>query len=120
MFQVNTKVQRSEGSKPSTEVYLVEAISLTDIDIKVNTEFKDIQVSIPACKEMKFTGIFENGEGTFFVIKILVEDLESKTSKEVFVQEAKDYADAEERFKQNVDYGEITDLNLTNYMGILR
>jgi len=120
IYQVNTKVRRKEGAKFTSEVYLVDAVSLTDIETKLILEFGTMEHSITSLKELKLQDIFENGEGTFFTIKVSVEDLEGKVVKEVFIQEASEPNQALTLFKSNIDYGEISDFNQMNYMGIIR
>ena len=120
MYQVQVKLQRKEGSKSTSELYLVDAVNLTDIEAKIVKEYKDIFVGISEVKEISFDSIFETGEGTFFDIKIEVEDIDSKIQKERFLQEAKDEVVARKKFKENVDYGEITNFNKTKIMGIIK
>jgi len=121
MYQVNCKIVRKEGSKARPENYLVEAISLTDIDAKLNKEFKDMTIEVSSAKILNLQELFETGkDGSFFMIKISIEDIDSKVTKETFIQEASNHTEAEENLRNKIDYGEITDINLTNYMGVIR
>jgi hypothetical protein len=120
MYLVTLKVQRKEGVKPKKEVYLVDAVGFTDIESKVNKEFKEIPITLSACKEVSFTEIFENGKGTFSIIKIVSEDIDSKVEKETFLQEASDLTEAEKLLRESITYGEKTNSNLTDIMGIIR
>lgn len=120
MYQVNIKIQRKAGVKATPEVYLVEAVSLTDIETILYEEFKDNVFEVVLCKLVHFVDIFENISGSFFKIDIVVEDLESKTSKELYLQEAENDSNARELFRNSVPYGEIVGINLTNIKGIIR
>lgn len=120
MYLINAKIARKEGSKPSNEQYLVDALSLTDVEAKLANEFKDIFTFIATCKNIEFTDIFESGAGTYFIIRLISDDMDGKANKEVFLQEADDSDVAKLLFREKVNYGVITDINLTNYMGIIR
>ena len=120
MYLVNLKVTRKEGSKPLTEQYLVNGLNLTDVEVKLNTEFKDTPIYTVSCKEFKNNDIFENGEGSFFLITLLVDDLDGKTVKEIYLQEAIDNDDARVKFRNNIDYGVILDVVSKPFMGIIR
>lgn len=120
MYQTQVKLQRKEGTKPVNEIYLVEAVDLTDIEIKVTKEYRSILAGISEAKEVSFNEIFETGSGYFFDIKVEVEDLDSKIQKERFLQEASDEVEARTLFRKNIDYGEITNFNKTKIMGIIK
>ncbi|MCP4255029.1 MAG: DUF4494 domain-containing protein [Candidatus Scalindua sp.] len=120
MYQTQVKIQRKEGSKPANEIYLVEAVGLTDVDFKLRTEFEKLLVAVDKCDTIAFDAIFETGEGTFFKIKVVYEDIDSKEIRELYLQEAADEEQAREYFRKNVSSGEITDFNKTKIMGIIK
>jgi len=118
MYLVNIKISHKEGTKPVNEQYLVEAICLTDIDVILVKEFKYYAVN--SCKNSNYQKVFENGEGSFFEIKLLVDDIDSKVVKEVFCQEAIDNDDARVKFRENINYGVILDVVSKPYMGVIK
>lgn len=120
MYSVNCKVKRKENGKPASEPYLVEAVSLTDVDVKLAAELNGCEYSIVGCKEMKFNNIFTNGHGMFFQIKVTSEGMDGKTIKEQFIQEALDSVEATELFRESIKYGDITDMNLTGFLGVIK
>jgi hypothetical protein len=120
MYLINIKISRKEGSKPSNEQYLVDAVNLTDVETKLNNEFRDIPFFITSCKDFKTNDIFENGEGSFFLITLLADDMDSKTIKELYLQEASDNDTARSHFAKNVNYGTIMDIISKQIMGIIR
>ena len=87
MYLVNVKIKR-EGDKPVNEQYLVEAISLTDVETKITRDFNGVDLDITSCKVINFTEIFENGEGWFYEIKNEVETIDDKKVVEVYLLEA--------------------------------
>lgn len=120
MYLVNIKLSRKEGSKPSNEQYLVDAVNLTDVEAKLNTEFRDMPFFINSCKDFKTNDIFENGEGSFFLITLLADDMDGKTIKELYLQEASDNDTARNHFSKNVTYGTIMDIVSKPIMGIIK
>jgi len=118
MYTVNIKISHKEGTKPVNEAYIVEAICLTDIDAILAREFK--YYSTNSVKAANYIKVFENGKGSFFEIKLLVEDLDGKTYKESFLQEADDNDDARAEFKNNIDYGVILDVVSRPFLGVIR
>jgi len=124
MYLVKCKIQRQGHAKPKPETYLVVSDTLTDVEAKISLDlaidWENTHSSISSCTVVKFQDIFENGEGSFFIMKVIVEDVEGKESKESFLQEATDHASAIVHFRNNVIYGELNDTISTNYMGIIR
>jgi hypothetical protein len=118
MYTVNIKRSPKEGTKPVSESWLVAAINFTDVEVKLNTEFK---VFAPiSCKASNYVNVFETGDGSFFKIKLAVEDIDGKLLKEEFIQEATDNDSARNLFGKNVDYGTILDVVSTNIIGVIR
>ena len=125
MYLVKCKVQRQASSKPKPETYLVISDTLIDVEAKLGLElgindWGNTGSSISSCVSIKFQDIFENGEGSFFIMKVIVEDVEGKAFKESFLQEAVDHSGAIAHFRNNVTYGELNDTISTNYVGIVR
>lgn len=118
MYLVNIKISHKEGTKPVNEQYLVEAICLTDIDVILAKEFK--YYSVNSTKVSNYQKVFENGEGSFFEIKLIVDDIDGKVVKESFLQEAVDNDDARVRFRTNIDYGVILDVVSKPILGVVR
>lgn len=118
MYLVNIKLSHKEGTKPVNENYLVQAICLTDIDVILAKEFK--YYSVNSCKGTNYVKVFETGDGSFFEIKLLVEDMDGKSYKESFLQEAEDNDAARIKFRENIDYGTILDIVNRNIIGVVR
>ena len=118
MYNVSIKLSRKEGAKPVTESYIVEAINFTDVEFKLNTEFKSYAPI--SCKVANYDKVFETGKGEFFIIKLAVEDVDGKLLKEIFVQEATDNDSARSNFAKNINYGTVLDVISTNFMGVIR
>jgi len=118
MYIVNIKISHKEGAKPVNETYIVNAISLTDTDIMLSKEFK--YFSVNSAKASNYVKVFETGDGSFFRIKLAIEDLDGKLLKEEFIQEAPDNDAARSLFGKNIDYGTILDVVSTNIMGVIR
>ena len=118
MYTVNIKISHKESTKPVNETYIVEAICLTDIDVILAKELK--YYSVNSAKANNFVKVFETGDGSFFKIKLAVEDIDGKLLKEEFIQEATDNDSARHLFGKNIDYGTILDVVSTNIMGIIR
>ena len=72
------------------------------------------------CELISFEEIFETGEGTFYKVKVIFEDISGKEIKGIYLQEASDENMARISFKSNVKAGEITDFNKTKIMGIIK
>jgi hypothetical protein len=118
MYLVNIKISHKEGSKPVNEQYIVKAIGLTDIDVILAKEFK--YYSVNSCKTANYLKVFETKEGNFFEIKLIVEDIDGKVVRELFLQEAVDNDDARARFRENIDYGVILDVVSRPYIGVIK
>ena len=119
MYLVTVRIKR-EGDKPVNEQYLVEAVSLTDVDTKIRREFSGVDADITSCKVINFTEIFENGAGWFYEIKNEVETIDDKKVVEMYLMEAADDNTAISKWDDLNMEGHIVGFNKKPYKGIIR
>ena len=120
MYLTTIEIKR-EGDKPCKEQYLVEAVNLTDVEVKIHRDFIGVQdIEVIACKKIHFIEIFENGEGTFYEIKNEIETLDNKKVVETYLLEATDDNSAIVRWDNLNMEGHIVGFNKKPYMGIIR
>jgi homospermidine synthase len=118
MYLTTIKIKR-EGVKPVNEQYLVEAVNLTDVEVKVTRNFNDV-ITIISCKEIKFVEIFEGIGEVYFEVKVRTESIDDKKVTEVYIQEAETEPDARTLFGNNVTEGSIVSFVEKPYLGIIR
>ena len=119
MYLTTIRIKR-EGDKPINEQYLVEAVSLTDVDTKIRREFSGVDADITSCKVINFTEVFEMGVGWFYEIKNEVETIDDKKVVELYLQEAIEEDSARRLLKEAVREGEIISFIKKPYKGIIR
>ena len=119
MYLVTVRIKR-EGDKPINEQYLVEAVSLTDVDTKIRREFSGVDADITSCKVINFTEVFETNGGVYVEIKNEIETIDDKKVIELYLQEGDDVVQAREAFDASVPDGEIISFIKKPYKGIIR
>jgi len=120
MFKTKTKVTR--GGKSSNEEYIVIADTPTIAEAILIKELEGTTVEKTTnVSELKVQDIFENGGGTFYEIKIQYEDESgTKTIKETYIQEGAGILDSIDRFRNSIDWGELTSVKELPFLGILK
>jgi hypothetical protein len=122
MYLVNVKIKRA-GDKPVNEQHLVEAVSLTDVEIKVTNVFQGEELEIMSCKAINFTEVFDlnnEDDNLFFEIKLELKTLDDKVVKELYLQEAIDEPTARRVFTEHLIEGDIVSFIKKPYISILR
>lgn len=120
MYGTKTRVTRG-SDKAKIEEYLVIADDSIIAEGLLAIELTGTKAeSTHSLVKMNYNAIFETGDGAFYKIKIESEDVDSKVSSELFLQEASDFANAYNLIKKNVPYGTIKDFNETKLMGIVK
>ena len=118
MYLANLKITKKEGSKPVSETHLVKADDLVRLESILKLKLSNFH--LVSCKYINYTEIFETGEGNFFIVKLLADNMDGDIVKETFLQEAFDNDEARHKFRQSIDYGIITDIIQTNIHSILQ
>jgi hypothetical protein len=122
MYLVNVKIKRT-GDKPVNEQYLVEAVSLTDVEVKVTDVFQGEEIEIMSCKVINFTEVFDldnEDDNLFFEIKLELKTLDDKVVKELYLQEAIDEPTARRVFTERLIEGDIVSFIKKPYVSIIR
>jgi hypothetical protein len=123
MYLTTIRVKR-EGDKPINEQYLVEAVNLTDVEVKVASELEGVDLDIMSCKVYNFIDIFEGDpeeeRSLFFEIKIKRETIDDKKVVELYLVEAPDEPTARESFGNRLIEGSIISFVQKPYCWIIR
>lgn len=119
-FEIKIKVVKENGSKVS-EIFVTDAVSFTDVEVIANKYLEGITFEIEAITRKNYINIFQSPKGGFYYkVSIEWEDLESKTIKEVFLQQALDIDEGKAlllvNLKGNVEVKAIVETKVLDFI----